>query len=489
MRVLLVGVVSLLGCSPVVVSPDGGAGGGGNTAGGNTAGGSAAGGSVGGGMVAGGTAGGASAGGSTAGGSAGGGSAGGATAGGTAGGAFDPCPPLPAPPANAVVVSTVAALRMALQNAQPGATILVEDGTYDFSGGDYVYVDKPGVTLRGRSGDATRVIFDGNYATGNGQSIVNIAANDVTFADITVQRAYDHPIHVIPAFTNPTSVSGVRIYRVRLIDPGQQALKVNGDGAFMHTMNDGTVACSLMRLTAAGRTRIRDNCYTGGLDAHAARNWTIRDNRIEGFWCPAGLSEHGIHCWKGCRDWTIERNVLVDNARGIGLGLGGATAGRTYPDNPCPGVSNYGAVGGVIRNNVIVTNDSQLQSSGAGFDTGIGLEQVCGNTQVVHNTVFSTQAPRSSAIEWRFAGTRVTLTNNLTSHRQQQRDGAMATQAGNVSNATASMFVAPASADLHLRPGAAPIDQGAPVPAGVADQDLDGQPRGAMRDVGADEAN
>lgn len=469
MRVLLVAVVSLLGCSPVVVSPDGGVAGGGSAAGG--------------------TAGGGAAGGGSAGGSAGGSTAGGSTAGGSAGGAFDPCPALPAPPANAVVVSTVAALRTALQNAQPGATILVEDGTYDFSGGNYVYVDKPGVTLRGRSGDATRVIFDGNYATGNGQSIVNIAANDVTFADITVQRAYDHPIHVIPAFTNPTSVSGVRIYRVRLIDPGQQALKVNGDGAFMYTMNDGTVACSLMRLTAAGRTRIRDNCYTGGLDAHAARNWTIRDNRIEGFWCPAGLSEHGIHCWKGCRDWTIERNVLVDNARGIGLGLGGATVGRTYPDNPCPGVSNIGAVGGVIRNNVIVTNDSQLQSSGAGFDTGIGLEQVCGNTQVVHNTVFSTQAPRSSSIEWRFAGTRVTLTNNLTSHRQQQRDGAMATQAGNLSNATAGMFVAPASGDLHLRPGAAPIDQGAAVPAGVADQDVDGQPRGAMRDVGADEAN
>lgn len=432
-------------------------------------------------MTAGGSAGGATGGGMSAG--------GGSAAGGAAGGAFDPCPPLPAPPANAVIVNSVATLRSALQNAQPGATILVEDGTYDFSGGNFVYIDKPRVTLRGRSGDATRVIFDSNYSTGNGQSIVNIAANEVTFADITVQRAYDHPIHVIPAFTNPTSLSGVRIYRVRLIDPGQQALKVNGDGAFMNTMNDGTVACSLMRLTPAGRSRIRDNCDTGGLDAHAARRWTVRDNRIEGFWCPTGLSEHGIHCWKGCREWTIERNVLVDNARGIGLGLGNNTAGRTYPDDPCPGVSNYGAVSGVIRNNMIATTDLQLQSSGAGFDTGIGLENACANVRVVHNTVFSTQTPRSSSIEWRFSGTTATITNNLTSHRLQQRDGAMANQSGNMSNAAATIFVAPATGDLHLRPGAVPMGQGNTLPAGVADEDIDGQPRPAMPEVGADEIN
>ncbi len=425
------------------------------------------------------------AGGASSGGTAGGGSsAGGSVAGGSA---VDPCAPLPAPPANAVTVSTVAQLTTALQNAQPNATILVDDGTYDFSGGNYVYLDKPGLTLRGKNGEASRVIFDANYQQGNGQSLLNIAANDVTVADFTVQRAYDHPIHVIPAFTNPTSVSGVRIYRMRIIDPGQQGVKVNGDGAFVNTLNDGLVACSLIRLTSAGRTRVRDNCYTGGLDAHAARNWTIRDNRIEGFWCPAGLSEHAIHCWKGCRDWTVERNVIVDSARGIGFGLGDATPGRTYPDNPCPGVSNAGAVGGLIRNNFIAATDAQLFASQSGFDTGIGLEKVCGNARVLHNTVFSSQAPASSSIEWRFVGTTVTLTNNLTSHRQLQRDAAMATQAGNLTNATPATFVAPATGDLHLRPGVAPINAGVAIPAGSADDDIDRQPRGPMRDVGADE--
>lgn len=454
----------------------GGASGGGSA----TAGGASAGGASGGGNA---TAGGASSGGGSA--TAGGTNAGGSAQGG--GSTFDLCAPLPPAPANAVTVTTVAQLTAALQNAQPNSTILVDDGTYDFSGGNYVYIDKPGVTLRGKSGDATRVTFDANYQQGNGQSLLNIAANDVTVADLTVQRAYDHPIHVIPAFTNPTSVSGVRIYRMRIIDPGQQGVKVNGDGAFVNTLNDGLLACSLIRLTAAGRTHVRDNCYTGGLDAHAARNWTIRDNRIEGFWCPAGLSEHAIHCWKGCRDWTVERNVIVDSARGIGFGLGDATAGRTYPDNPCPGVSNYGAVGGTIRNNFISASDAQLFASQSGFDTGIGLEKVCGNVRVLHNTVFSTQAPASSSIEWRFAGTTVTLTNNLSSHRQLQRDAAVATLAGNLTNATSATFVAPTSGDLHLRPGVAPVNAGAAIPAGNADQDIDGQPRGAMRDVGADE--
>ena len=397
--------------------------------------------------------------------------------------------PLPAPPGNAVSVATVAALRTALQNASANATILVEDGTYTFAVDEYVYIDKPGVTLRGKSGDATKVVFDANYAQGFGQSIVNVAASDVTVADLTVRRAYDHPIHVIPAFTNPKPITGVKIYRVAIEDPGQQGIKVNPDEpGFTNTEDSGLIACSRITLTSAGRAKIRDNCYTGGIDIHAARGWTIRDNWIEGFWCPAGLSEHGIHCWKGCRDTIVERNVLANDARGIGLGLGDATQGRVYNDNPCAGVTNYGSVGGVVRNNFVVANDAALLSSAAGFDVGISLEKGCGGTNVVHNTVFSTQAPKGSSIEWRFLGTNPVVTNNLSSHAQKARDQAVATEAGNVATATAAFFVSPSNADLHLQSTAsAAIDKGAAVPQGICDGDIDGASRPAARDVGADE--
>ena len=73
-------------------------------------------------------------------------------------------------------------------------------------------------------------------------------------------------------------------------------------------------------------------CIHRGIDAHDASGWTVRDNYISGFWCDgaggAFLSEHAIHFWTGSRDTTVSRNKLVDNARGIGFGLG--PGGRTY---------------------------------------------------------------------------------------------------------------------------------------------------------------
>jgi len=239
MRALLVvGLANLVACSGTASSSDAGSGGGGGAGGGD-------------------------------GGAIGGGTGGGATDG-DGGAAFDPCPALPAAPAGAVTVSTTSALLSALQGAAPGATILLEDGTYSFSSGQYVYVGARGVTLRGKSGDATKVVLDGNYNTGFGQSLVTLAADDVTLADVTVQRAYDHPIHVQPAFSSPEPLTGVRIYRVRVIDPGQQAIKVNPDEpTFTNTLDDGLIACSTIVLTSAGRGQVRDNCYTGGIDIHA----------------------------------------------------------------------------------------------------------------------------------------------------------------------------------------------------------------------------
>ena len=68
-----------------------------------------------------------------------------------------------------------------------------------------------------------------------------------------------------------------------------------------------------------------------------------------------------------------------------------------------------------------------------------GLEAACG-VEVLHNSVFSTQAPFSS-IEWRFPATGGRAANNLASHDLRPRDGAVLTTAGNVTNAAASVVV------------------------------------------------
>ncbi|MGC9393440.1 MAG: hypothetical protein ACP5J4_01145 [Anaerolineae bacterium] len=395
------------------------------------------------------------------------------------------CAPLPAPPAGDTIVpvSTEAGLWDAVNTAQPHTTILLADGTYNLgANGHYVWIDTPYVTLRSASGNREAVILDDNYS---GTEIVTIAASNVTVADITIKRAYTHPIHVS---AETADTLDALIYNVHIIDPGQQAIKVNPAGAGYYPDN-GVIACSTIELTDAGRPYIRDDCYTGGIDMHQARDWVVRDNLIEGFWCASGLSEHGIHFWRGCRDPIVERNVLRNNARGIGFGMATSGTARTYTDNPCPAASGYiDHYGGIIRNNFISANRAELFASADGYDNGISLWNAC-EVKTYHNSVISTQAPFSS-IEWRYPNTSVHLVNNLVSHNLRARDGATATQAGNLTNAPLTLFVDGSGGDLHLLPSAAAaIDQGAALSAGLCDDDIDGDPRpiGSARDIGADE--
>ncbi len=392
------------------------------------------------------------------------------------------CSPLAPASGSVVNVANVAQLESAVNTAVSGDTILIADGTYNLNG-VYLRMDVPNVTLRSASGNRDAVILDGNYLT---TEIVQIVASNVTVADVTLREAYYHPIHVMT--TDAGDTLNTLIYNVHIIDPGEQAIKINpaADGTYP---DDGLIACSHLELTDVGRPYIRNNCYTGGIDAHQAEGWVIRDNLIEGFWCENGLSEHGIHLWRGCRDTLVERNVLRENARGIGFGLVTSGEARTYADNPCPAagggyVDHYG---GIIRNNFIFASESDLFASEYGFDCGICLWQACG-AQVFNNTVVSTQAPFSS-IEWRFDNTSVELRNNLLSHNLRDRGGA-AVLGNNVQNAPMSLFVDGANGNLHLVSTAVSVIEQATTLTAVTD-DVDGDPRpyGAAPDIGADELN
>ncbi|MFI5307632.1 MAG: hypothetical protein ACHQ53_09785 [Polyangiales bacterium] len=395
------------------------------------------------------------------------------------------CAPLPA--ANgAVEVSNAADLIAMAYAAQPGTTIVLADGTY-MLGGQILQLRAEGVTVRSKSGDREKVILDGEYSQATGE-VVAVTASNVTVADLTIAHAYTHAIHVQ---TSSGDVHGTRIYDVHVIDALEQGVKINLDAAGSHFPDDGTIACSHIELTTAGRPQVRDNCYTGGIDAHGARGWTVRDNLIEGFFCAQGLSEHGVHFWTGSRDTLIERNQIRNCARGVGLGLGETTSSssdgwRTYADDPCPNHAPVGHYGGVVRNNFVFADDAALFASDSGFDSGVALEQAC-DASVLHNTVFAVTPPRSSAIEWRFANTSALVVNNLANAPFVNRgSGATATTNGNLDAATAGFFVDATQGDLHLVPTAAAKGKGAPVAAGLCDDDIDGDPR-VRPDVGADE--
>ena len=394
------------------------------------------------------------------------------------------CDALPPPSGNVIDVypGDVGTLDDTVAAATSGDTILLHDGTYDLR--DPLHFSISGVSLRSASGNRDTVVIDGGYTAGTGYEtdfLIQIAASDVTIADLTLRYAYYHPIHI---YGPGTPITGILIHNVRIIDPGEQAIKINPVGAGF--IDNGTIECCSIELTDFGRTQIRNSCYTGGIDAHQAWGWVVRRNYIEGFWCEEGLSEHGIHFWKGCRDTVVEGNVIVDCVRGIGYGMGDTGVERTYPDDPYPGVGYTGHIDGIIRNNFVAAADSGLFASDYGFDTGIGLEQSHG-TEILHNTVASTTAPVSSSIEWRFPNTLVHAANNLVSHLLRTRDGAVAAPEGNIESAPLPWFSNVPAGDLHLTETAsAPVDGGA-VLGGLCDTDIDGDLRDDQPDVGADE--
>lgn len=388
------------------------------------------------------------------------------------------CSPLPAPAGAAIDVtpSQTNSLQSILDAARPGDTIQLADGSYPLP--QTLVFRTPGVTLRSKSGNRLGVVLDGQYGIGD---VLLLQRSDITIADLTLTRSNWHLVHVVP---DGGSSSGTMLHNLRAVDGGEQFIKVNQ--AAGQYADNGVVRCSSLELTDVGRTYVRNNCYTGGIDILDTRGWQISANVLSGFWCSTGLSGPAILSWTGSRDTIVDRNVIINSARGIGLGLGSSIEGRTYSDSPCSAAPNIGHYGGAITNNFVVANDARLFASAAGFDTGIGLEQSC-ETTVVHNTVVTTAAPHSSSIEWRFASTTALVANNLVTHALLARDGGRASLDGNVVNAPLSLFTDVAGANLHLLAGAtAAIGTGAvltpPLPS-----DIDGETRDATPDVGADE--
>jgi hypothetical protein len=418
-----------------------------------------------------------------------GGSAGtaGSTEGGSSG-AGSTCTALPAAVGTLIEVTPEDAgdLPEIVRDAPEGATILLADGTYRMPGAEEIdrriQVVTPGITLRSRSGNRDAVILDGEYVT---EEMISVSASDVTLADITLMRAIHHPIHVIGGPNG--DISGVRLHNLKILDGGQQFVKVNTGGGRPNTYaDDGILECSHLELTDAGRPMVATEpggCYTGGIDAHQARGWVVRENTFTGIHCTNGsLAEHAIHFWSASRDTLVERNTIIDCARGVGFGLGdggGNDPERAYADDPYPGVGYVGHYDGLIRNNVIATSpDFEF------FDTGIELEQARG-ARVLHNTVIHGSAAFAS-ISHRFENTQVRLENNLVKSIRA-RDGSTASGTSNLEQAPDELFVAAASLDFHLAASAA-----AAIDAGIelddAGDDIDGTPHDAgAPDLGADE--
>ncbi len=364
---------------------------------------------------------------------------------------------------SAVEVSTVSALKAAVQSANSGGdrNIVILPGTYQLNG-VYLRLTAAGTTITGKSKAREAVVLDGGYIT---TEIFQVVASNITIRNLTLQRAVHHPIHVTPGSGN---VKGTLIENIHIIDPGQQAIKINQNSAKTYSVDYGIIQNSRIELTDAGRQKvweINGSCYTGGVDAHHATGWVIADNVIEGFWCEGGLSEHGVHFWSDSRETVVERNTIVNCDRGIGFGLG-----------------SRGHSGGIIRNNMIYHDSGHAYS-----DVGIGLENAS-QAHVYNNTIYHEHS-YPNAIEYRFSGTAGgSITNNLTNKAIVSRNGGTASVSYNHTSAKLFWFSDVTQGDLHLTSAiTGVVDSGTTLFGLTEDFDKEPRPQGRGVDIGADE--
>jgi len=224
---------------------------------------------------------------------------------------------------------------------------------------------------------------------------------------------------------------------VRAFDAGQQIVKGSGSGA-----NDVTIEWSEIFYTAGAIVHPEgstpNSCYTHGIDALGVSGWIVRDNFIHDIWCQNNtLAGPAILLWGGSSGTLVERNLLLDCARGPHLGLG-------------PGDHT----GGIVRNNFIRWDPA------ASYDVDVGIYTVSPGSKVLHNTVL-TRGNYPNAIEVRYgATTGVEVRNNLLDAAVMPREGATPTMSNNVTSAVVSWFVGEATGNLHLTTAATPaIDE------------------------------
>jgi hypothetical protein len=333
-------------------------------------------------------------------------------------------------------------LRRTLQRVKPDTTILLDNGVYRLAG-NQLDLAVPGLVLRGKSGDRSKVILRGNGMTERMVGI-SVSAPDVVVADLTVSDVGFHGVQV----RGEHGASNVVIHNVRILDVGQQLIK-GSTAPGSKPCRNGLVACSMLEYSDHAPSD-----YTNGVDVHNGEGWVVQDNvlrRIRGPREQGWRAGPAILFWNGSRDTVVERNLLVDCYRGIALGLQ-----QTRGDAP----GRLDHQGGIIRRNAVCNLNSWA-------DEAIEVS-ASPDALVEHNTVL-VEGRAAWSIGIRFPTASARVCNNLSNRPIVLRDGAKAELMANVVEARRDWFVDAGRGDLRLARGGLPaIDAGIPSSASGA---------------------
>lgn len=320
------------------------------------------------------------------------------------------CDPLGPPPSGhtIVTVNSLTALQNEINNASGPKTIYISPGIYDGTTSPYagsgigIQVRNSNITIRSTTGNPDDVVIDmgqwnancGYYGDYPGVQMgfviadyllgINDTLENITIADITIRDARYHNIQIQGEY-HPRNIL---IHNVKLINAGQQLLKVNPESLSNPVPNSNiTVACSWIgyETTTATTAQGQNGSYTNGVDIHAGYDCIIRDNVFQniinnpnGIDQPAGAA---ILVWTNSINTVIERNRIIDCDKGIDVGNWGQNS-ITY-------LCNNGVI---VRNNVIRGKIGQVNNyDGPGFEGSQQGISICNSihVKVLGNTVYN----------------------------------------------------------------------------------------------------
>jgi Periplasmic copper-binding protein (NosD) len=358
-------------------------------------------------------------------------------------------------------VRTVSELTAAIASAKKGQTLLLADGTYDLGPVEPLRLRTDSVTLYGESRDPSKVIFKGQgFKSANiNEEMIKIEASSITLAYLTLSDVRANGLKIQTGANHNLLVHNVHFIDIceRSIKSPEAPVSLNGEIRYCLFEQKTPITSDIPNLNSNGD-------YIAGMDMMRIEGWKIHHNVFRNIRGMNGGGRAGVFLWKGCKNITVEANVFSGCDRGIAFG----NPGSNEPD----------MTGGVIRNNFII----------AGVDIAI---EICNASQtlIAHNSVYSKNPTFNRTLSFYASGSGNVLSNNLVMGKLAVLTGTAPTASGNMLvtslDAAKNWFVNPDGDDLHLPAGSPAADKGIPVPQ-VTD-DIDGNPRDANPDVGADE--
>lgn len=326
-----------------------------------------------------------------------------------------------APPGNAIVVASAAALLQAVAQARPGDVITIVPGTYRVSGPFYIEAaaagtkDRP-ITLR--AAQPGSVTLDLDLSEG-----FKVTGPYWTFENLVLRGACPSHANCEHAFHVAGRANGF-VLRNSTVTDFNSHIKINGqDGQAPDygLIENNTLTNSAVRNTGSPVTVI---------DLVASSHWVIRGNLISDFIKGAGDNiSYGAFAKGAGAANVFERNVVLceQKLRGqpgqrIGLSLGGGGTGASYcRDKRCITEQD----GGVIDSNLIASCS----------DEGIYLNRAA-TSKILHNTLVDT-----SGIMVRYPESSATIDGNIIDGRLRADRGAILRAGDNLETGLSRLYL------------------------------------------------